>query len=575
MNIFNKLKEDIILSIKSLNEQLVTTDVVVELPKDRFNGDLSTNAAMVLARAANMSPKELALLIKDKLIKSTNYISHIEIAGPGFINFTIKPQRWYEEIISIISLGKDYGNNNIGEGRKVNLEYVSANPTGPMHIGHARGAVFGDVLAKILEKSGYNVTKEFYINDAGAQINVLLDSLFLRYKQAITGEDIEIPKGLYPGEYLINLAQEVKKDFKDDLLNKEDYRNILKPKALEYIMSIIKEDLLALGVKHDVFFSEQSLHDSGMISSVISDLQSKDLVFYGKIEAPKGHLDEDWSEREQLLFKSENYGDDQNRALQKKDGSWTYFAADIAYAADKVKRGFDQIIMVLGADHAGYIKRINAIIEAVSAGKVKSEVKICQLVNFVEQGVPVKMSKRAGTFTTVRDVLSEVGADIIRFMMLTRRNDMMLDFDLEKVKEASKDNPVFYVQYAYVRANSIINNIKSLCPEAYEDFTNSSYDLSLLDTEEDINLIKNLSSWPKVVESAAKYFEPHRIAFYLQNIASEFHSIWNLGKDQIEYKFVIQDNQKLTAAKLCLAFAVKEVIASGLDVLSIQPLEKM
>jgi arginyl-tRNA synthetase len=573
MNIFSEIKQEIIAAISIFGENLDIRNITTEFPKDPLHGDISTNAAMVLAPQLKINPRELALQIKDKLIK-VDYITHIEVAGPGFINFTIKLAKWNEYLRSILEMGKAFGACNIGSGHKVNLEYVSANPTGPMHIGHARGAVYGDALANLLIKAGYDVCKEYYINDAGSQIDTLSESAFLRYIEAATGEKQNIPEGLYPGDYLVEVGKKIFEKYGDKLLHNKQLADVKKI-AIQEMMELIKTDLADLGVFHNVFFSEESMHNAGLIAKEVEILKKKDLIYEGKLEAPKGQKDENWEDRTQLLFRSTNYGDDQDRPITKKDGSWTYFAADIAYAADKVRRGFDTIIMVLGADHAGYIKRIESVVKAVSDNKVAIDIKICQLVNFIQNGAPVKMSKRSGTFTTVRDVIDSVGKDIIRFMMLTRKNDALMDFDLEKVKETSKENPVFYVQYACVRAKSIIKNCAEQMPDSYAKFISGEANLSLLESEEEVQIIKLLASWPKIVENAAIYFEPHRIAFYLQNLASSFHGMWNYGKENASFRFISPEDAELTAARMVIVSCLLNVIYSGLEILGVEPMEKM
>lgn len=579
MNIYHLLRQDVItaaLNIFSTIPDNQLRSIVVEMPKEASNGDLSTNAAMVLAKDLKKNPREVATLLTNSL-SSLPYIEQIEIAGPGFINFTINPNNWYNAIDEIIELGTKYGDNNIGLGAKINVEYASPNPTGPMHIGHARGAVYGDALARLLTKCGYNVTKEYYVNDAGGQVLDLAKTVFLRYKEAYTGEKVIIPAGLYPGDYLRPIGQKLADEYGNKFLNmtEEEYLPIIKNLAIKAMLEIIKSDLLQLGVKHDIFFSEQSLYDNNKVEEAVAKLKKLDLVYKGTLPAPKGELPDNWQSREQLLFRSTHFGDDQDRALKKADQSWTYFAGDIGYTADKIARGFQEIIFVLGADHGGYVKRIKAVVESLSSGKVKSEVKLCQLVNFVENGVPIKMSKRAGAFTTTQDVVNEVGKDVIRFIMLTRKNDAILDFDLIKVKEQSKDNPVFYVQYAYVRALSIISNAKSQLSESYNKLEAKKYDLTLLSSKEELELIKLLASFPKVVEGAALHFEPHRIAFYLQSIASLFHSLWNLGKENNNYRFIIENDIELTAARLAIVRAMSNILHAGFDIIGVDIIEKM
>lgn len=576
MNIFNQLKQDIIAASRQLyNNQEIANNATIETPKDSFNGDLSSNIAMIIAAKENISPREVALKFKEVLI-TLPYIASIEIAGPGFINFTIKAETWQIAIKDILQHEEKFFEIDIDKSRNINIEYVSANPTGPMHIGHARGTVYGDVLARILQKVGYSVTKEYYVNDAGSQINDLVSTVLLRYREAL-GEKITIPAGLYPGEYLIPLGQILAKEYGNKLLtmNEDERFKIVKNFAVEKMLDLNRKDLADLGIKHDIFFSEQSLHDKGEIEETVKLLTGMGLIYEGTLPAPKGKVYDEWDNRVQKLFKSTDYGDSQDRPIEKADGSWSYFASDLAYAKDKIDRGASHLIYVLGADHSGYVKRIEAIVKALGKEQVKVDVKICQLVNFVENGVPVKMSKRLGSFASVQDVNHEVGKDIIRFMMLTRQNDKPLDFDLAKVKEQSRENPIFYVQYAHVRTISILSKARELMTESYNDFEEGKYDLSLLSSEEEIEIIKLLASWTKTLETSAKYFEPHRIAFYLINLASRFHSMWNFGKENSDYRFVIESNKELTTARLALASAIQKVIASGLEVIGVEPMDRM
>ncbi|MDN3029909.1 MAG: arginine--tRNA ligase [Candidatus Tisiphia sp.] len=577
MNIFNKLRNDIISAGKKIcdNDDVLQL-AAVEIPKDKFNGDLSSNIAMIVAAKQNVKPKDLAIRFKE-ILTSLPYIASIEVAGPGFINFTIKADMWHNSINDILLDKEEFFKVNFGNNQKVNIEYVSANPTGPLHIGHARGAVYGDALAKVLDSTGYIVTKEYYLNDAGSQVDDLANSVMLRYKQALTKEDIVIPAGLYPGEYLVDIGQKLVEKFGDKLLTMPDNERheLVKDFTIEEMLVIIKHDLKELDVEHEVFFSEKSLHDSGKIEEVVQLLTKMGLIYDGQLPPPKGNVDELWDSRTQRLFKSTAFGDNQDRPIKKSDGSWSYFASDLAYAKDKIDRGFDHLVYVLGADHCGYVKRIEAIVKALGGEKIKVDVKICQLVNFVENGIAVKMSKRSGNFTNVRDVTNEVGKDIIRFIMLTRKNDITLDFDLAKVKEQSKDNPVFYVQYAYVRTMSILEKAKESMPKVYNKFLEKEYDLSLLSTEEEIEIIKLLASWSKILEVSAKYFEPHRIAFYLINLASKFHALWNFGKENNDYRFLIEDNIELTVARLALAKSIQKIIKVGFDVIGVTPMNKM
>ncbi len=577
MNIFEELRADVKnVALKICKDKNLCFQPNLEIPKDPLNGDISTNVAMIIASKKGGNPRGIALEFKDHLSKIA-YIAHIEVAGPGFINFTIKAEKWHECICSILNDQADFWKVNIGKNEKVNVEYVSANPTGPMHIGHARGAVYGDVLANILSQCGYFVTKEYYINDAGSQIETLIDSVILRYKEALSGEIIEIPRGLYPGEYLKAVGQKIVSEYKAELLKEEEQiiRQKVKKIAIEEMMNLIKTDLSDLGIHHDVFFSEQFLHDAGKIDEAVEVLKQKGLIYTGVLPPPKGKINRDWEEKEQLLFKSTNYGDDQDRPVQRNDGSWSYLATDFAYAKDKIDRGFNVLVYILGIDHTGYVKRIKAVIDALGNGRVRSDVRTSQLVNFVKNGHPIKMSKRSGNFMTVHDVTNEVGKDIIRFIMLTRRNDMFFDFDFNKVKEQSKDNPVFYVQYAYVRSKSIIAKVIDTIPVAYENFLNKKFDLSLLSSEEEIQLIKLLAFWPKILSSAAKYCEPQRIAYYLIDVASRFHSIWNLGKKNNDYRFNIEDNIELTTSRVALAESIRKIIAKGFDIIGVTPMNKM
>ena len=577
MNIFYKLKQDIINAAKQITDDHTLLELATtEIPKDTLNGDLSTNIAMIIAAKIRKNPREIALNLREHLI-TLPYIAHIEVAGGGFINFTLKANVWHDSIRGILSNPTDFTTINIGNGEKVNVEYVSANPTGPMHIGHARGAVYGDALARLLTKCGYDVAREYYINDAGSQVETLARSAYLRYEQALTGKTAVIPQGLYPGEYLVEVGKKLASQFGDKLMHslEPERLSIVRKVTLDEMMILIKNDLKDLGIEHDVFFSEQSLHDSGSIDAAIEELSKLGLIYTGNLPAPKGKADNNWSERTQDLFKSTEFGDDQDRPIRKADGSFAYIAPDIAYAKNKIDRGFKDLIYVLGADHSGYVKRIEAVTHALSGGKVKCSVKICQIVNYVENGVPVKMSKRSGNFTTVKDVTQAVGKDIIRFIMLTRKNDAVLDFDLEKVKEQSKENPIFYVQYAHVRATSILANAQENSNVAYTKFLNNEFDLLLLSTEEEIQIIKLLASMPKILESAAKSHEPHRIAFYLLNIAAKLHGMWNLGVENNDYRFIVEGNAELTAARLALVSSIQKILSGGFDIIGITPLTKM
>jgi len=582
MNIFEKFRKRLIIVIQMLNQEgklgdiSAANNVTVEPPRESSHGDLSTNAAMVLAKANNMKPRDLAELIIS-LIQDFEEIESVEIAGPGFINMRLKKEVWQNIALEILHEGVGYGNSNLGKDQGYNIEYVSANPTGPMHIGHARGAVYGDALALLLVKAGYNVTKEYYINDAGGQIDTLAKSAFLRYREAL-GETITIPEGLYPGEYLKIVGESLAAQYGKDLLDKKEreWLPLVRSFAVDSMLSLIKNDLADLGIYHDIFTSEKKLKDDGRIEDALEVMEKKGLLYQGVLEAPKGKTPEDWEPREQTLFKATDFGDDVDRALKKSDGSYTYFAADIAYHLDKIERGANKMAIVLGADHGGYVKRLQAAVKALSDGKATIDVKISQLVNFMEDGQPMKMSKRAGTFTTVRDVINEVGKDVIRFIMLTRKNDMVLDFDLKLAKEQSKDNPVFYVQYAHARAQSVLRNAHADAPDSYKIYKNITPQIMAnITSEDELQLIKFMASWPRVVEAAAIACEPHRIAFYLQELASCFHSLWNKGKDNATMRFIIKDQPELTAARLAILDAMAKVIASGLFIFNVEPLMEM
>lgn len=581
MHIYSKVKQDIINIINKLIENKILAKVsyeslTVEPPKNPEHGEISTNAAMIIASQLNKNPREIAGQIAEYLLQ-LNYVKTVAIAGAGFINLVLHQKLWQSEISKILKLGVNYGDSDMGGGKKVNLEFVSTNPTGPMHIGHTRGAVFGDALAALLAKCNYKVSKEYYINDAGNQIYILIESVYLRYREVCGEEGIVIPEGLYPGEYIKDVAKKVKDSYGDRFLHQdqEQFFFIFKEIALDYIMGLIKSDLKDLGVEHDTFFSESSLHESGKIQQVIERLSKKDLIYEGVLEQPKGKVIENWEPTIQTLFKAKMLGDDSDRVIQKSDGSYTYFAADIAYCADKIERGYDSLIFVLGADHGGYIKRIKAVVQALN-DQVEVDVKITQLVNLLKNGIQFKMSKRAGNFITVRDVIDAVGKDVTRFMMLTRKNDIVLDFDLDKVKEQSNDNPVFYVQYAHARAQSILRNAAIDMPDLLQTIGNfDDLHLNLLNSEEELKLIRLLSLWPRVVEQSAIQHEPHRIVFYLMDLAGEFHSFWAKGRENKQLKFIIITNPELTLARLTLVKAIIFVINSALSVLNIEAVEEM
>lgn len=570
MNIFSTLKNELNKIVKNLYQiELNQAQLSIELPKNMDHGDLSTNAAMLLAKPLNKSPLAIAEELKNELDK-LDYITAINIANPGFINLHVINDVWHQTLAKIIKEGTSYGNNNIGNNEKINIEYVSCNPTGPMHIGHARGAIYGDALANLMRKCGYDVTKEFYINDAGSQITTLTKSAYLRYLEA-KGENIEIPEGLYPGEYLIPIGKALLKEYGPNLSDMAIVREF----TVKAMMELIKQDLKLLKVEHEVFFSEKSLHDQDKIAQAVEILNKKNLIYRGVLIPPKGKKPDDWEEREQVLFRTTDFGDDLDRSLQKSNGDWTYVAADIAYMQDKIDRGFKKITMVLGADHAGYKKRMQAIAISLGDNKIDFDIKFCQLVNFLKDKQPYKMSKRKGTFITVEDVLSEVDANIVRFVMLTRKNDQIIDFDFDEVKAQSKDNPVFYVQYANARVNSILRNASEQHPEYLKMIESSEHNLSHLNTLDDLKLIKIMASWPKIIEQACFHQEPHRIVFFLIELASEFHSFWSKGHENHDLRFILSENKDLTLARLILAKSVSIVIRSGLEVLNIIPVNQM
>lgn len=571
MNIFDKIKQEVnAIALTIFNIEPNQRQLSVELPKNPDHGDLSTNIAMILSKDLNKSPLEIAEAIKLELEK-IEFIEQVTIAKPGFINLTMKNNIWHEELKSIIKQGVNYGDNDLGKNERANVEFVSVNPTGPMHIGHCRGAVYGDSLANLMKKCNFDVTKEFYINDAGSQIITLTKSAYLRYLEA-KGEDIgEIPEGLYPGDYLIPVGKALFEKYGPNL----DDMELVREFAVAAMMERIKSDLELLGVKYDVFFSERKLHTENKITEVINSLQKRNLVYKGVLPPPKGKMLDDWEAREQLLLRTTEFGDDVDRPLQKSNGDWSYAAADIAYMENKIERDFTKITIVLGADHFGYKKRMQATAHALAGDKVDFEIKFYQIVNFLKNGQPYKMSKRGGTFLTVEDVLSEVDKDLVRFVMLTRRNDQILDFDFEKVKEQSKDNPVFYVQYANARVESILRNAIEQNPAFEDKINNGSYDLSLLNAKTDLAMIKLMSNWPKTVELSCIHQEPHRIAFYLIELASEFHSLWSKGNEDPSLRFIIADDFNKSLARLMLAKAVSIIIASGLKIFNIVPINKM
>ena len=583
MNIFTAIRNNI---LDSLNESVAdgklpaTIDpsrMVAEPPRDTAHGDAATNAAMVMANQAGMKPREFAELLAEKL-KTLPIVESVEIAGPGFVNMRLSKTFWDECLKEILEKGTDFGSSDMGKGHTKNVEFVSANPTGPMHVGHSRGAVFGDALASLLQKAGYNVTREYYINDAGAQVDVLARSAFLRYKEAL-GENIgAIPEGLYPGDYLVPVGKALAEKYGNAWLDKPEaeWLPVFRAFAIDKMMDMIRDDLAALGIKFDVFSSERALVEAGKIDEVVEFLRAKGLVYEGVLEPPKGKIVEDYEPHPQTLFKATLFGDDVDRALKKSNGFQTYFASDMAYHLDKYRRGFDDMIDVWGADHGGYVKRMQAAIKALTDGKAKLDVKLCQMVNLMSNGEPVKMSKRAGTFVTLRDMVDAVGKDVMRFIMLTRKNDAQLDFDVEKVKEQSKDNPVFYVNYAYARAASVRRRAQEMFPN--RDLSLSALakaDFSLLNDESEVALIRLLAELPRQVEVAAAAHEPHRIAYYLNDVAAAFHGLWNKGRENTDLRFLEADKPEQSLARLALIEAVAVVIASGLGIFGVTPAEEM
>lgn len=555
--------------------------VVVEPTRDPAHGDLAINAAMVLAKEAGTNPRALAALLVDELARDPN-VAKAEIAGPGFINLTLQPAVFTGILKSAIEAGLDHGRGALRPDPKINVEYVSANPTGPMHVGHGRGAVFGDALSSLLAFAGHAVSREYYINDAGAQVDVLARSAFLRYREALGEEIGAIPEGLYPGDYLKSVGESLAKTYGESLRGKHESEWLVavRAAAIDGMMAMIRDDLAALGVVHDVFFSERSLQAvDGNIDAVretIEDLRSRDLIYEGRLPPPKGQKDEDWEDREQTLFRATLFGDDVDRPLLKSDGSYTYFANDIAYHRSKFVRGFAEMIDVWGADHGGYVKRMSAAVKAVTHGEGSLDVKLCQLVRLLRNGEQVRMSKRSGDFVTLREVIDEVGRDAVRFMMIFRKNDATLDFDLAKVVEQSKDNPVFYVQYAHARCASIFRQAREAFPGIdLSPAVLAQADLSRLTDEAEIGIIKMIAAYPRMIDAAASAHEPHRVAFFVHELASAFHSLWNKGKDSPQLRFVNQTDRESTVARLAFVHAVRSVLASGLAVVGVAAPEEM
>ena len=580
MNLFNDLRDVVLAAVGTLQATgdlptgLDLTAITVEPPRDAAHGDMATNAAMVLAKPAAKSPRVIADALAPLLAVDAR-VTEAAVAGPGFINIRLAAPVWQRLVKAVLDQGDGYGRSNLGQNRRVNVEFVSANPTGPMHVGHVRGAVVGDALAHLLAFAGWDVTREYYINDGGAQVDVLARSAYERYREAC-GLSPEIREGLYPGDYLIPVGEALKEQYAESLLDKpeQDWLADLREFASARMMQMIRDDLALLGVQMDIYSSEKALYGTGKIEAAIDTLRGMDLIYEGTLDPPKGELSEDWEPRLQTLFRSTAHGDDVDRPVMKSDGSWTYFAPDIAYHFDKVQRGFDVLIDILGADHGGYVKRLKAVVSALSGGRVPMDIKLIQLVKLFKGGQPFKMSKRAGTFVTLRDVVEQAGADVTRFIMLTRKNDVALDFDFDKVLEQSKDNPVFYVQYANARINSVLRKARDAGMDV-TDATLAAADLTHLAHPAELSMARQLAEWPRLVDIAARNNEPHRVAFYLYELASDLHGLWNRGHDDPSLRFLQEGDPATSAAKIALARACGVVIGAGLGILGVTPVEEM
>ena len=580
MNLFSDIHTrviealDVLVRAGDLPEGLDFANVTVEPPRDPLHGDMATNAAMVLAKPSGQKPRDIALKLAEQLM-SDGRIAAADVAGPGFLNLRLANDVWLGLIGQVLNMGQQYGTSSMGIGKKVNVEFVSANPTGPLHVGHTRGAVFGDALAGLLAFAGYDVTREYYINDGGAQVDVLARSVYLRYLEA-HGQQVAFEDGTYPGDYLIPVGEALKMKVGDAFVGKGEqfWLSEIREFATDQMMMLIREDLASLGITMDKFFSEKSLFGTGVIEKTIEGLRQDGLIYEGVLEPPKGKTPEDWEPREQTLFKSTEHGDDVDRPVMKSDGSWTYFAPDIAYHGDKVNRGFDQLIDILGADHGGYVKRMKAAVSALSGGKVPLDIKLMQLVKLFKNGEPFKMSKRAGNFVTLRDLVEQVGADVTRFVMLTRKNDAPLDFDFDKVLEQSRENPVYYVQYAHARGCSVMRRAADLGIDV-SDAALATTDLTSVQHDSEIAVVKKVAEWPRLVEIAARTNEPHRIAFYLYELASDLHSLWNKGNEIPSLRFLQEDDKATSSAKIALVRSVCVVISAGLGILGVTPAEEM
>ena len=580
MNIFAEFQAHVGAAVVALQDEgklppgLDLSKLAAEPPRDVSHGDVATNVAMVLAKPAGINPRAVAEMVVSKLALAPD-VDALSIAGPGFINAKLKAQVWPRVLTAVFTEQEKFGRSDLGQGRKVNVEYVSANPTGPLHVGHVRGAVFGDALASLLDVTGHDVTREYYINDAGGQVDVLARSAYLRYLEAL-GEDIgEIPAGLYPGDYLIPVGQALATEFGASLKDKceTEWLETVKTKAIAMMMDLVRADLASLNIRQEVFFSEKSLHTSGAVDRTIAYLESKGHVYKGRLEKPKGEVPEDWEDREQTLFRSTTLGDDVDRPLKKSDGSYTYFASDVAYTKDKIDRGFTELVYVLGADHGGYVKRLEALAASLQGNKnIDVVVRLCQLVKLFRNGEPVRMSKRAGEFVTLREVVDEVGSDVVRFMMLMRKNEAPLEFDFAKVTEQSKDNPVFYVQYAHARICSVLRKAKE---QGITVDDAKAVDFHLLTDESETGLIRKIAAFPRMLEAAALAHEPHRISFYLHDLASDFHALWNKGKEAPQLRFIVEGQIGLSKSRLAFLAAIRYCIANGLRILGLRPVEDM
>jgi arginyl-tRNA synthetase len=580
MNIFADFQAHVLAAVAELQAEgklpqgLDTSKLAAEPPRDQSHGDIATNAAMVLAKPAGMNPRGVAELLIAKL-KLVPDVADISIAGPGFINARLKSEVWPRVLKSVLTQKENFGHTAFGAGRKVNVEYVSANPTGPLHVGHVRGAVFGDALASLLEATGFDVTREYYINDAGAQVDVLARSAYLRYLEALGDTIGEIPAGLYPGDYLKPVGAALAKEFGITFKGKDEAAWLapVRERAIAMMMDLIRDDLASLNIRQKVFTSEKTLHTSGAVADTIKYLEAQGHIYNGRLDKPKGEVPEDWEDREQTLFRATTFGDDVDRPLKKSDGSYTYFASDVAYTKDKIDRGFGELVYVLGADHGGYVKRLEALAASLQGNhKVDVVVRLCQLVKLFRNGEPVRMSKRAGEFVTLRDVVEEVGPDVVRFMMLMRKNEAPLDFDFAKVTEQSKDNPVFYVQYAHARICSVLRKAQEQGIALNQP---DDADFDPLTDELETGLIRKIASLPRFLEAAALAHEPHRITFYLNELASDFHALWNKGKESPQLRFIVESDVSLTKTRLAFLAAIRYCLANGLRILGLRPVEDM